>query len=143
MLRGIAVDAVDWRTNYPMESWEHPIDFAMAIANKKNANFDIVNLPNDGHIMNFPNGPVVEVPVRIINGKVEKFPEIKLPGKTSDICLKVSAVHDMVAKGAATGDLSALREAIEIDIAIDKKDIAQDVLDKFLLAHEDLLPKFK
>jgi alpha-galactosidase len=142
LLRGIAVNAVDWKTQYPMESWEHPIDFAMAIAFKKNATFDIVNLPNDGHIINYPNGPVVEVPVKIINGKIEKYPEIKLPGKTTDLCIKVSAVHDMVAKGAATGNLAALREAIEIDMSIDNKEVAQDVLDKFLLAHEDLLPKF-
>jgi alpha-galactosidase/6-phospho-beta-glucosidase family protein len=143
VLRDIAVGEIDWRTNYPIDSWERSITFAMAIADKKSANIDILNLPNDGHIRDYPNGPVVEVPVQIVDGMLVKHPEIKLPGKTIDLCIQISQIHDLITKGAVNCDLSTLHEGIDIDIAINKKEIAHDALEKILLLHADILPKYK
>jgi alpha-galactosidase len=141
-LQAAGAGELDWREALDHGSWEHPVEVAVALARGDAVDVPIINLPNRGNLTDLPDGRIVEVPARISGGELTGVTVGALPGDTAAICRAVSDVHELVAQGAATGDRAALRQAIEIDPAVDDKAAGLTVLDRLIEAHRDLLPRF-
>jgi alpha-galactosidase/6-phospho-beta-glucosidase family protein len=142
MLRAVASGRVRWRDAGLHYCWEHPVDVAAALGQRRDAAFDMVNIPNEGCLTELPKGRIVEVPARAADGELRGCTVGRLPGRVSEICRAVSDVHELVAQAAATGDRSIARQAIEIDPAVVEKGPALRALDEMLAAHADILPQF-
>jgi len=123
-------------------SWEHPVNPIDAIGNKNDLYIPIVNLPNDGCLVDLPAGRIVEAPANVRDGHVQGQQVGKLPSGIAALCQQLSDVHELVSQGAATGSHSKLVEAIGCDIAIPDKKQAMIALDRLLEAHRDILPQF-
>ncbi|MFW6309312.1 MAG: hypothetical protein ACOC1S_04775, partial [bacterium] len=123
-------------------SWEHPGKFAVESGRAEKTKFDIINIPNQGYIKELPQNRIVEVPVKLENGKWKGMEIEGLPEGVINICKKISKVHELVAEAAVKGDREIARKAIEIDPAIKDKKTAYKALDKILEAHQDILPHF-
>jgi alpha-galactosidase len=130
---------IDWRGATQSGSWEHPVDVAAALGRSANLDFPILNLINQGYLPDVPDGRIVEVPARIENGQVQGVRVGALPAGVAEVCRQVSAVHELVAEGAAMRSREKLAEAVECDIAIPDKKAALGALDRMLEAHRDLL----
>ena len=141
-LQAAGAGELDWREALDHGSWEHPVEVAVALARGDAVGVPIINLPNRGNLTDLPDDRIVEVPARISGGELTGVTVGALPGDTAAICRAVSDVHELVAQGAATGDRAALRQAIEIDPAVDDKAAGLAVLDRLIEAHRDLLPRF-
>jgi len=142
VLRAIAAGELDWRTHLSGGSWEHPAEVALALASGVTLRVPMLNLPNAGYLSDLPDGCVVEVPALATAGAVHGVAVGPLPGSLAALCRRVSAVHELVAEGAARGDRAALQEAIRMDPAISDKPAALAVLDKLIAAHQAALPRF-
>jgi alpha-galactosidase/6-phospho-beta-glucosidase family protein len=139
-LRAAAAGQADWR---PLlrdnPSWEHPIDVAVALFDRRPLRVDMINLPNDGVLPQLPADRIVEVPAVWREGRMTGTGPLELPLSTAAICLAVSDVHEWVAEGAATGRVAAFEAAIMCDPAVPDKAAALAVLPRLLAAHADLV----
>ena len=141
-LRAIAADELDWRTHLVGVSWEHPAELALALGDGTRLAVPMLNLPNRGYLSDLPDDRIVEVPAEVGDWVVRGIEVGRLPGRVGPLCAAVSDVHELVAEGAAKGDRRTLAQAIAIDPAISDKAGALTVLDEFLAAHADILPRF-
>ena len=137
-LRATAAGAIDWRETLAGGSWEHPVDLAAASHLGLDRCLGVVNLPNDNYVPELPAGRIVEVPTVVTGGKVHGAPIDCMPGTTGELCRTVSDVHELVAEGAATGNIAKLEEAIEADPAIPDKAQGRKVLRELIAAHGDI-----
>ncbi|GMK37286.1 6-phospho-beta-glucosidase [Paenibacillus sp. CCS19] len=142
-IQHIADGKVDWKELFQHSSWEHPVDLAIALHTRKSEYFDILNIRNDGAIPYLPDERIVEVPVKVSNGKLAAIPLNPFPDKLANLIRQVSDVHSLVAASAATGSREAAREAMLRDPAIVDKEKALQAFDHQLAVHADLLPRFK
>jgi len=125
-----------------LESWEHPIDLAVALWRGDSLYMPIINLPNRGYLPGVPDTRIVEVPAQVRNKTVQGVPVEYLPPHVAAVCRQVSDVHDLVAEGAATGSREKLADAIRCDITIPDENKGLLALDGFLKMHKDILPRF-
>jgi alpha-galactosidase/6-phospho-beta-glucosidase family protein len=133
---------LDWRDLFDHGSWEHPVDLAVAVEAKQDRDLPILNLPNAGYLPGLPDGRIVEVPAVVRACAMRGVAVDALPEAATEICARVSDVHEWVAEGAVTGNRDALVRAVEIDPAIADTAQAVAVLDQLVAAHRDLLPRF-
>lgn len=141
LLRAIGAGTADWRGAFTHGSWEHPMDVAVALDAKATLHVPMLNLPNRGYLPDLPDGAIVEVPAIIENGIVRGVEIGPLPERVAEICRPISATHELVAEGAATGDRRVLEQAVVTDPSIIDKVAALHVLDEMIAAHRDLLPR--
>lgn len=141
-LKSIATGMLDWKQLFHHPSWEHPMNFAVALSHGGTHRFDIINVRNNGAIPQLPNEAIVEAPVQLGGGSWR--PEVlpMLPEPLVAICKMVSNVHELAAEAAVKRDRFLARKAIDADPAIANKNAAYLALDRMLLAHADLLPQF-
>ena len=137
-LRATADGLLDWREVLAGGSWEHPVNLAEALHFNRDRAVGVINLPNDNYLPELPAGRIVEVPAVVTDGKVHGTPIDRMPGTTGELCRAVSDVHELVAEGAATGDIARLEEAIEADPAIPDKAQGRKVLRELIAAHSDI-----
>ena len=138
-LRAAADGALDWREVLAGGSWEHPVVLAEAVHFNRDRGVGVINLPNVNYLHELPACRIVEVPVSVADGQVRGTTIDRMPGTTAELCRAVSDVHELVAEGAATGDIARLDEAIEADPAIPDKALGRKVLRELIAAHRDIL----
>jgi len=141
-LRDVAAGRRHWRDALATRSWERPIDVAVALQNRWEADFDIVNLPNAGYLPQLPHGRIVEVPACARGGRLSGRRVPPLPEKLAALCNTVSDVIELSAQAAVTGDRYVIRRIIDIDPAVTDKASARDAVDELLRTNADLLPQF-
>ena len=141
-LQAVASGKENWRTIFDEGSWEHPVDVAVALSGGAEAQVAMINLPNAGSVADLPDGRIVESPAIVRPGVIQGLGVGRLPGRAGELCRQVSAVHELVAEGAATGSREKLASAIAFDMAIPDKKKALIALDQLLNVHRDLLPRF-
>jgi len=64
-LQAVANRTLDYHEVLEHGSWEHPVRFADALYNKKNARFDMINVKNNGYIKGLPDGLTVDHRLRV------------------------------------------------------------------------------
>ena len=141
-LQKIADGELAWNEILSVGSWEHPVDFACALAKSESTYFPIINLPNNGYLTQLPDDRIVEVSATISDNILTGMEEIEFPEYLADLINSISDVHELIAEGAVNGDVNKLRQAIDIDPAITEKKISCRVLDQMLDAHKDMLTTF-
>ncbi|KRE34299.1 hypothetical protein [Paenibacillus sp. Soil724D2] len=67
-LQAVAKKERDWADLFHHDSWEHPVDIALALHRGDTQSVDILNVRNRGAIRQLPDERIVEVPVLISNG---------------------------------------------------------------------------
>jgi alpha-galactosidase len=101
-----------------------------------------VNIPNQGHIANLPNGAVVEVPALVGGWGIQGLHVGPLPEAIAELCRREIAVAGLAVDAAVNGDRAAALQALVLDPCINDLDTARAILDAYLAEYAAYLPLF-
>jgi alpha-galactosidase len=102
-----------------------------------------VNIPNQGHISNLPEGAIVEIPALVRGGTIEGVHVGPLPEAIAELCRREIAVASLAVDAAATGDRRPALQALLLDPCINDIDTARSILDAYLREYAEYLPQFE
>jgi alpha-galactosidase len=102
-----------------------------------------VNIPNQGHISNLPEGAIVELPAMVGGWGIRGLNVGPLPEAVAELCRREVAVASMSVDAAVTGDRQMALQALLLDPCIDDIDTARVILDAYLVEYTDYLPQFR
>ncbi len=101
-----------------------------------------VNLPNQGQITNLPAGAIVETPAWVSGAGVQPVNTGPLPEPIAELCRREIAVSTLCVDAAVHGDRQAALQCLLLDPVITDLDVANQILDDYLLAYRQHLPQF-
>jgi alpha-galactosidase len=101
-----------------------------------------VNLPNKGYISNLPEGAIVEVPGLVSGAGVQGVSVGSLPEPIAELCRREIAVARLCADAAVTGDRQTALQCLLLDPVVTDLDVAQQILDDYLVTYREHLPQF-
>ena len=121
---------------------ERPVRLIAALMNKETTVLPAVTRVNDGDLPQLPRGAVIECPLKLEHG-AHAAEGLRLPDELAHLCLDIDETNRLAAD-AALGDLSALRECVEIDPALEGLDrlYAAEVAVRMARMHSDILPLY-
>jgi len=102
-----------------------------------------VNIPNQGHIANLPDGAIVEVPAIVSGWGIKGLNVGPLPEAIAELCRREVAVAGLAVDAAATGDRQAALQALLLDPCINDLDTGQAILDAYLAEYAGYLHPFR
>lgn len=120
---------------------QRPVQLALALLRGTDLRMAAVTRRNRGVLPQLENHAIIEAELTLRAGE-DVSPARRVPEALADILRAVDETNRLVARAAA-GDRGALREAIETDPALDGLDrlYLQDVADKLIELHRDVLPR--
>ncbi len=120
---------------------QRPVQLALALLRGTDLRMAAVTRRNRGVLPQLENHAIIEAELTLRAGE-DVSPDRRVPEALADILRAVDETNRLVARAAA-GDRGALREAIETDPALDGLDrlYLQDVVDKLIELHRDVLPR--
>jgi alpha-galactosidase len=121
---------------------EGALEVIEGIAGAGNAYHLAVNLPNDGYITNLPQGAVVEVPGHFSGMGVRGVGMGALPEGVAELCRRETMVSQLTVDAVVYGDRRLALQALLLSPGITDLDVAQNILDDYLLAYREHLPTF-
>jgi alpha-galactosidase len=124
-------------------SGERAFRIIEAIVENRNQIELAVNIPNEGHISNIPQGAIVEIPALVNSSGVHGLHIGPLPKGIASLCNTQIAVQDLAVEAAITGDRNKALQALLIDPVVQDLDAAERSLDELLRVHAQYLPQFK
>ena len=101
-----------------------------------------VNLPNQGHITNLPEGAIIEVPGLTSGAGVQGIALGPLPEPVAELCRRETAVVRLCVDAAIHGDRQAALQCLVLDPIITDLDVARQILDDYLKTYREHLPQF-
>jgi alpha-galactosidase len=101
-----------------------------------------VNIPNQGHITNLPDGAIIELPALVGGWGVRGLNIGPLPEAVAELCRRETAVAGLAVDAAVTGNQQKALQALLIDPCINDVDTARAILDAYLTEYAAYLPKF-
>jgi len=101
-----------------------------------------VNIPNQGYISNLPVGAMVEVPGVVSGFGVQGVGVGPLPASVAELCRRETTVSQLCVDAAVHGDRQAALQCLLLDPVISDMDVAQLILDDYLLTYREHLPQF-
>jgi alpha-galactosidase len=101
-----------------------------------------VNIPNQGHIANLPDGAIVEVPALVGGWGIQGLHVGPLPEAVAELCRREIAVAGLAVDAAVTGDRTVALQALLLDPCINDLDTARAILDAYLAEYAAYLPSF-
>jgi alpha-galactosidase len=101
-----------------------------------------VNLPNQGYVLNLPEGAIVEVPGLVSGSGVQGLAMGWLPEPMAELCRREIAVVRLCVDAAVNGDRQAALQCLLLDPTITDMDVAQQILDDYLQTYHEHLPQF-
>ncbi len=104
---------------------------------------EAVNIPNQGHIANLPEGAIVEVPALVDGGGIWGLNIGPLPEMIAELCRRETAVANLAVDAAASGNRATALQALLLDPCINDLDTAQAILDAYLAEYAGYLPQFQ
>jgi alpha-galactosidase len=102
-----------------------------------------VNIPNQGHITNLPDGAIVELPALVGGWGIRGLNIGPLPEVVTELCRREIAVASLAVDAAAGGNRQIALQALLLDPCIDDLDTARAILDAYLIEFADYLPQFQ
>jgi alpha-galactosidase len=102
-----------------------------------------VNVPNQGHIANLPDGAIVEVPALVGGWGIRGLNVGPLPEMVAELCRREIAVASLAVEAAVSGDRQTALQALLLDPCLDDIDTARTILDAYLAEYADHLPAFR
>lgn len=120
---------------------QRPVQLALALLRGTDLRMAAVTRRNRGVLPQLENHAIIEAELTLRAGE-DVSTARRVPEALADILRAVDETNRLVARAAA-GDRGALREAIETDPALDGLDrlYLQDVADKLIELHRDVLPR--
>lgn len=100
------------------------------------------NLPNRGQITNLPLGSIVETPGLVSGAGVNPVAVGELPHTIAELCRRELEVVRLCVDAAAHGDRQTALQCLLLDPVITDLDVAQQILDDYLISHREHLPQF-
>jgi len=104
---------------------------------------EAVNIPNQGHISNLPEGAIVEVPALVSGWGIRGLNAGALPELVAELCRREIAVANLAVDAAAQGDRQAALQALLVDPCLSDMDTAAAILDAYLQEYASYLPQFR
>jgi len=101
-----------------------------------------VNIPNQGHITNLPEGAIVELPALVGGWGIKGLNAGPLPEAIAELCRREIAVAGLAVDAAATGDRQTALQALLLDPCLNDLDTARSILDAYLAEYANYLPLF-
>ena len=101
-----------------------------------------VNLPNQGHIANLPDGAIVEVPALVDGWGIQGLNMGPMPEMVAELCRREIAVAGLAVDAAAHGDGKTALQALLLDPCLNDLDTARAILDAYLAEYAEYLPQF-
>lgn len=101
-----------------------------------------LNLPNRGQIPNLPEGAIVETPGVITPLGIEPVRVPELPEPIAELCRREITVTRLCAEAAVHGDRQKALQCLLLDPVIRDLDVAQAILEDYLLTYREYLPQF-
>jgi len=141
LLRNVAAGKAPWDELTAHESWEKPMDLVAAMAFGRPAEFQALNLINDGQIPALPRNVFVETPCSVsAKGPVPR--KVVLPQEIRPLCLRTAQVTAAIVRAGAARQRKLVHHAVELDPTVLDKKAGCAALDECLRAHADLLPTY-
>jgi alpha-galactosidase len=101
-----------------------------------------VNIPNQGHISNLPDGAIVELPALVGGWGIQGLNVGPLPEVVAELCRREVAVASLAVDAAVSGDRLTALQALLLDPCINDLDTARSILDAYLEEYAAYLPHF-
>ena len=101
-----------------------------------------VDIPNTGYITNLPDGATVEVPAIIAGMGVLGVGIGELPTGVAELCRREITVTQLCVDAAVNGDRQAALQCLLLDPVVTDMDVAQQILDDYLITYRQYLPQF-
>ena len=119
-----------------------PMQLALALLLGADGTIPAVTRMNNGELPQLPKSAMIEAELTLKGGVAQPHGTM-LPPALAEICGEIDETSQLAALAAA-GDRAALRECIEIDPALAGLDrlYVQDVVDKMIQLHSDVLNRF-
>lgn len=120
-------------------------DFAvsvMAAMRGEQAGRFVLNLPNRGQVADLPAEAIVETPATVRGTSVDPIPQGSLPPEVSGMVRQVVAHAELTAEAAQTGNRALAVEALALHPLVRSVGTAESLVDAYLRAHADQLPRF-
>jgi alpha-galactosidase len=101
-----------------------------------------VNVPNAGHVPNLPAGAVLELPGVVTGRGLRPISVPDFPAPLAGIVARRLASVDVTIEAALRGDRDLAVEAMLLDGAVTEPDTARALVDRYLAAQAEHLPRF-
>lgn len=121
---------------------ESPVAVMEALLLNRPAYFDAMVLRNDGAVSNLPNDAVVDVPAVVAGGRPRPVTVGALPRFPAELCRRQTAIHELVAEAACTGDRRLVLEALCLDPFVHSISTARGLMKDYFAEYKDYLPQF-
>jgi alpha-galactosidase len=152
--RAAADRAASWRTIEAMACGEAAVDELREAGSEGAAEIvegllgwenyaAAVNIPNQGHIANLPDGAIIELPALVGGWGIRGLNIGPLPEMVAELCRREIAVAELAVDAAATGNRRTALQALLLDPCIDNMDTARAILDAYLEEYAGYLPQFQ
>ncbi len=104
--------------------------------------WEAVNVPNQGQIPNLPLGAIVELP-GVLNAEGVTGVQIgALPEGIAELLRREITISNLTGDAVVTGDRQLALQTLLLDPVIRDMDVAQQILDDYLIAYQEYLPTF-
>jgi len=100
------------------------------------------NLPNDGYINNLPNGAIVEIPAIFSGFGARGLSVGALPAGVAELCRREITLTQLTVDAVVKGDRQLALQCLLFSPGIADLDIAEKVLDDYLITYRQYLPSF-
>jgi alpha-galactosidase len=104
---------------------------------------EAINIPNDGHITNLPQGSIVEVPGDIDASGARGFAIGALPPAIASLCETMLVAHESAVEAAVHTSREAALRSLAFEPTVHDLSIVEDLLDELLRVNSKYLdPEF-
>ena len=101
-----------------------------------------VNIPNQGHIANLPDGAIVELPALVGGWGIQGLSVGPLPEVIAELCRREITVASLAVDAAVMGDRQIALQALLLDPCINDLDTARAILEAYMAEYAEYLPQF-
>jgi hypothetical protein len=104
---------------------------------------EAINIPNDGHITNLPQGSIVEVPGDIDPSGARGFAIGALPPALASLCQNMLVAHESAVEACVYTSREAALRSLAFEPTVNDLSIVEDLLDELLRVNSRYLdPEF-
>jgi alpha-galactosidase len=121
---------------------EGALEVIESIAGNNNRYHLAMNLPNIGQINNLPQGAIVETPGILSGMGALPMAMGALPPSVAELCRRELVVVHLAVDATVKGDRQLALQCLLLDPVIRDLDVAQQILDDYLITYKEYLPTF-
>lgn len=104
--------------------------------------WEALNIPNQGQITNLPLDAIIELPGTIAADGITGAQIGELPEGIAELLRREITISHLTVDAVLYGDRKLALQALLLDSVIRDMDIAQKILDEYLIAYREQLPTF-